>query len=179
MDNKRRNFTAAYAGRLDQAQIENCDALRIIKSRDVPDGFFYLDPPYVGADQGHYDGYTQEDFDKLLEILETLKGKFLLSSFRNKGLAEVSKRNGWYTIEIKMVSSMTVRFETKDKIEVLTTNYPIVVEKPPELDVAETGRIPALHYYLADLAGRQEALFDSEALIGIAHNLLQHFLLTV
>jgi hypothetical protein len=31
----------------------------------------------------------------------------------------------WYTIEIKMVLSMTNRYEVKDKIEVLTANYPI------------------------------------------------------
>jgi DNA adenine methylase len=52
----------------------------------VPEAFFHLDPPYVGADQGHYDGYTQEDFDTLLKLLETLNGKFLLSSYRNKSL---------------------------------------------------------------------------------------------
>jgi DNA adenine methylase len=135
IDNKRQTFAASgYADRLRRAQIENRDALRIIKSRDVPDGFFYLDPPYVGADQGHYDGYTQEDFDRLLETLETLKGKFLLSSYRNKALTVVAKRNGWHTIEIKMVSSMTNRYEKKDKVEVLTANYPIAVDKPPKLN---------------------------------------------
>lgn len=138
MDNKRQNFTSAYADRLRRTQIENCDAVRIIKSRDVPDGFFYLDPPYVGADQGHYDGYTQTDFDELLGALENLKGKFLLSSYRNKNLAETSKRNGWRTIEFKMVSSMTRRFECKTKIEVLTANYPIAVDKPAKLDEADS-----------------------------------------
>jgi DNA adenine methylase len=58
MDNKRVGFTAEYADRLRCVQIECCDAVRVIKSRDVPEGFFYLDPPYVGADQGQYDGYT-------------------------------------------------------------------------------------------------------------------------
>ena len=126
---KRESFAHDYAIRLQSTQIECCDALRIIKSRDVPDGFFYLDPPYVGADQGHYDGYTQTDFDELLQVLQNLKGKFLLSSYRNKNLAEVSKRNGWYTIEIKMANSMTTRYEIKTKIEVLTANYPIAVDK--------------------------------------------------
>jgi DNA adenine methylase len=45
LDNKRTAFTADYAIRLQQVQIECCDALRIIGSRDVPDAFFYLDPP--------------------------------------------------------------------------------------------------------------------------------------
>jgi DNA adenine methylase len=53
---KRDAFTVDYAIRLQQTQIECCDALKIIRSRDCKDAFFYLDPPYVGSDQGHYDG---------------------------------------------------------------------------------------------------------------------------
>jgi DNA adenine methylase len=69
---KRAAFTIDYALRLQKVRIGCCDALRIIKSRDVPDAFFYRDPPYVGAAQGHYGGYTQEDFDTLLKLLESL-----------------------------------------------------------------------------------------------------------
>ncbi len=126
LQNKRESFSIDYAVRLQQAQIECCDALRIIKSRDTSETFFYLDPPYVGYDQGHYDGYTQEDFDALLRLLEGLQGKFLLSSFRNKVLTDFSERKRWETVEIKMACSMTNRFKnTKGKIEVLTANYPI------------------------------------------------------
>jgi DNA adenine methylase len=66
--NKRTSFSIDYAVRLQRVQIECCDALRIIRSRDTGDTFFYLDPPYVGSDQGHYDGYTQDDFDSLLTL---------------------------------------------------------------------------------------------------------------
>jgi DNA adenine methylase len=107
LDNKRAGFTVDYAGRLQRAQIECCDTLRIIRSRDVEDAFFYCDPPYVGADQGHYDGYSQEDFDNLLGLLETMQGKFLLSSFRNKSLDDFTRRNGWAKMEIKRECSMT------------------------------------------------------------------------
>ena len=79
LENKRAGFTAEYAARLQRTQIEHRDALRIVESRDAPDAFFYVDPPYVGADQGHYDGYAQEDFDALLRKLEGIRGKFLLS----------------------------------------------------------------------------------------------------
>ena len=125
LKNKRAAFDIDYAVRLQQVEIECCDALRIIESRDVADAFFYLDPPYVGADQGHYDGYTQMDFDALLSLLQRIKGKFLLSSFRNKALDEFTQRNGWHKVELKMYSPMT----QKSKIEVLTANYPI---KAPE-----------------------------------------------
>ncbi|MDR1148180.1 MAG: DNA adenine methylase [Spirochaetaceae bacterium] len=129
LDNKRAGFTVDYAIRLQRVQIECCDALRVIKSRDVPDAFFYIDPPYVGADQGHYDGYTQEDFDALLKLLETIEGKFLLSSYRNKTLKEFIERNGWHTVELKMACTMTHGYKTKrKKVEVLTANYPIAVD---------------------------------------------------
>ena len=75
---------------------------------------------------GHYDGYSQEDFDNLLGLLSDIKGKFLLSSFRNKALLEASKQNGWYSFEVKMRCSMTNRYESRrSKVEVLTANYPI------------------------------------------------------
>jgi DNA adenine methylase len=127
--NKRTSFSIDYAIRLQRVQIECCDALRIIRSRDVPDAFFYCDPPYVGADQGHYDGYTQEDFDALLSLLESIKGKFLLSSYRNKSLEDFTKRNGWHTLAFRMTQSMSHRYPSKHgKVEVLTANYPISVK---------------------------------------------------
>jgi len=128
--NKRINFTEDYAIRLQNAQIECCDALKIIRSRDTAGTFFYCDPPYVGSDQGHYDGYTQEDFDGLLNLLATIKGKFLLSSFRNEALDKLVKRKGWHTFEVNMVCSMTNKTgKTRNKVEVFTANYPI---KAPE-----------------------------------------------
>jgi DNA adenine methylase len=124
--NKRSGFTADYAIRFQRVQIECCDALRIIRSRDVADAFFYLDPPYVGSDQGHYDGYSQEDFDALLDLLENIRGKFLLSSFRNKSLSAYTKRNNWHTLEMSMSCSMANKYKAqRKKIEVLTANYPL------------------------------------------------------
>jgi DNA adenine methylase len=125
--NKRSDFNMDYAIRLQQAQIECCDALRIIQSRDTPETFFYLDPPYVGTEMGHYDGYTQTDFDSLLGLLKGIQGKFLLSSFRNKSLADFTESNGWDTVELRLPSAMTHGGgrTIRNKVEVLTANYPI------------------------------------------------------
>ena len=107
---------------------ECCDALKIIRSRDSVDTLFYVDPPYVGTDQGHYDGYSQADFDALLEQLSKIEGKFLLSSFRNNQLTVAAEENGWRQIELKMPKPMSVQNgKTVEKIEVLTANYPIGV----------------------------------------------------
>ena len=77
-------FIAEYSERLNDVQIEHRDACYVIKTRDREDSFFYCDPPYVGAVQGHYSGYLERDFDALLSTLATVKGKFLLSSYSSK-----------------------------------------------------------------------------------------------
>lgn len=124
---KREEFTYEYAVRLQNVQIECADALRIIRSRDTRESFFYCDPPYIGTDMGHYDGYTEDDFDALIAVLERIEGKFLLSSFRNKPLQEAVKRNGWSSFEIRMSKPMSRNGENKrgTKVEVLTANCPI------------------------------------------------------
>ncbi|MDR0586030.1 MAG: DNA adenine methylase [Treponema sp.] len=50
--NKRESFTENYAIRLQRTQIECCDALRVIRSRDMPDAFFYIDPPFLREKTG-------------------------------------------------------------------------------------------------------------------------------
>ncbi len=124
--NKRSSFTDKLTIRLQNVQIECTDALKIIRTRDSSETFFYLDPPYVGSDLGHYDGYTQEDFNNLLSALEKVEGKFLLSSFRNAQLKAAVETNQWEQVEFKMAKPMGVKAgKNMNKIEVLTSNYPI------------------------------------------------------
>jgi Site-specific DNA methylase len=126
ISSKREEFTEELAIRLQNVQIEYTDALKIIRSRDTEETFFYCDPPYPDTDQGHYDGYSEDDFLQLMKTLEGIQGKFLLSSFRNKNLNEYTERNGWHQIEIRMAKPMSAHTKRSTaKIEVLTANYPI------------------------------------------------------
>lgn len=124
--NKIASLTEDYAIRLQNTQIECTDAIRIISSRNHDDSFIYCDPPYFNSDCGHYDGYSKQDFENLLETLASVKGTFLLSSYPSPILKEYSKVNGWYTIEIEM--NVSVSKKGKRKVEVLTSNYPIELE---------------------------------------------------
>lgn len=129
--NKRESFTSEYAIRLQNVQIECTDAIRIIESRDSKTSFFYCDPPYVGSNCGHYDGYSQQDFDNLLKTLSKIKGKFLLSSYPNKNLNEIKNKMGWFQLEVKQtvsVANNNSKKGQKAKTEVLTANYPISIE---------------------------------------------------
>lgn len=120
--NQKERFKEVYKNRLKTVQIECTDAIKVIKSRDTLDSFFYVDPPYPGTDQGHYSGYRQEDFDNLLNVLKTIKGKFLLSSFPNISLDVYIKENRWNKKEV--IKQRCASKEKKgQKTEVLIWNY--------------------------------------------------------
>jgi len=118
----------SIAKRLENTQIESNDALKVITSRDADDAFHYVDPPYINSDQGHYDGYIEDDYRRLLNTLSNIKGKFLLSSYPSKILDEYIQKNGWHSIHFEKPLSAQKAKAGKSrgrKIEVLTANYPI------------------------------------------------------
>lgn len=125
LNSKRLDSIEEYAKRLENTQIECRDALYVIRSRDSKESFFYCDPPYFNALQGHYRGYKELDFENLLIQLSEIKGKFLLSSYPSELLATHVKRNKWHQqkIEMPMALSANPKVKVKRKVEVLTANY--------------------------------------------------------
>ena len=127
--------------RLEEVQIENINAVDCINNYDADHVFFYLDPPYLRADQGHYKGYTEEDFIKLLEILSEIKGKFLLSCYPGPEIESyIGKNKNWNIFTIKQrirAVNKSVKKETnkKFKTEMLTWNYDKTLIQQPELFV--------------------------------------------
>jgi DNA adenine methylase len=75
-----------YLERMSSIAIENRDAIAVIKQWDSPQTFFYCDPPYPGADQGHYSGYTTEDFKNLISTLDSCVGNFMVSCYDVPGV---------------------------------------------------------------------------------------------
>lgn len=126
--NKKLIFDKTIVKRLENVQIEHLDALKVIVNRDDTDVVFYLDPPYPNSDQGHYSGYSMEDFERLLTVLGKIKGKFLLSSYPYEILEKYSKQYKWYTKTFEKplsASNGANQKKRKRKLEVLTANYPI------------------------------------------------------
>ena len=124
--NKRDQFTDKFSKRLEHCEIFNRDAVELILLKDSPATFHYIDPPYVSSEMGHYDGYTMEDFTKLLEVLKNIKGKFLLSSYPEEILLKYREECGWNSKDIKQIVLVSgKREETKYKTECLTFNYPV------------------------------------------------------
>lgn len=126
IQSKKERFTEELAIRLQNVQLESTDALYIISSRDTKDSFFYCDPPYYNSDCGHYDGYSMDDFEKLLQTLSVIKGKFLLSSYPSEILQLYAKKNKWSMFSVEQRVSVNAKSGyLKRKTEVLTANYPI------------------------------------------------------
>jgi len=122
---KRDSFSIDLSIRMQNVQVENTDALRVINSRDHKDAFHYCDPPYFNSDCGHYDGYSRDDFENLLKTLSRIEGKFLLSSYPSDVLARYTKDHNWYvkTLEQSVSVANGTGKPGKKKIEVLTANY--------------------------------------------------------
>jgi DNA adenine methylase len=101
LDNKRNDFVKKLHERLKHVQISCRDALQVIKDRDTVDTCFYIDSPYPGYEQQHYRGYSMNDFYQLLEILQNIKGKFILSNYPSHTLKYFIIQNNWRVITIQ------------------------------------------------------------------------------
>ncbi len=122
--NNRDRFTEEMAIRLQNVQLESADALYVTKSRDSAGSFFYFDPPYFNSDCGHYDGYSLDDFERLLKAASELQGKFLLSSYPSPVLSDYVKQFGWQQWSVEQDVSVNAKGGyRKRKVEVLTWNY--------------------------------------------------------
>ena len=66
-------------------------------------------------------GYREKEFEDLLKVLTSLKGKFLLSNYSSKVLKKYIKKNGWHIKKIRLHGAN----KSRKKTEVLVGNYPI------------------------------------------------------
>ena len=123
--NKKLAFGKHLETRLSHTQIECESALKVIQNRDSKTTFHYVDPPYFNSNCGHYGGYTEADYNLLLEALSSIEGKFLLSSYPSSILDKYIDKNGWDTITFNHNISAGAKNKggQRTKTEVLTANY--------------------------------------------------------
>lgn len=115
---KFRMINGQYNKRIKNTIIYTKDAIDVIKQTDSNQTFFYFDPPYDGSDCGSYQG-TQQVFNRLLDILPNIKGKFILSSYPSEKLNFVVKNNNF---EYKEIVQKLLINRPENKIECITTN---------------------------------------------------------
>ena len=117
-------FNQELIKRLENVQLENTDALRVIRSRDTVNTFHFVDPPYVGSEQGHYKGYTEDNFTDLLNVLKEVTGKFMLTMYPNDVLDKYIKEHNWNVVKVERLIS-AARHKRRKQIELIVMNYTI------------------------------------------------------
>lgn len=112
------------ASRLLRVQIENDDALAVIKRYDSYKTLFYCDPPYPHEARGDTNAYEYEMTDKehikLSELLHSIKGKVAISGYHCNLMDSLYRDWNVHTAKTKKAQSVK-----KDRTEVLWTNYDI------------------------------------------------------
>ena len=113
--------------RLQRVVILNADALEVIAQQDGPQTCFYLDPPYL-----HETRATTADYEcemtpyahlDLLDALDGIKGKFLLSGYRSAMYDDVAKTCGWNRHEFKIPNNAAGGKQKREMTECLWTNF--------------------------------------------------------
>ena len=96
--------------RLKRAQIENVSALTVIERYTTENSLCYCDPPYVSSTRksgGYEDEMTDEDHEKLLELLLETKGKVVVSGYPNELYEDYL--GDWYKVEFEVACHAAAR----------------------------------------------------------------------
>jgi len=123
----RQSLFEEWRKRLMRVQIDNVDALELIRFWDRPDTFFYLDPPYSPEtwDGGFYAHEMDADFHHtLVSLILTVKGKVMLSGY-DTPIYDSLTQAGWRKETCSTVAHMTKNADTSrpKRIEVIWMNY--------------------------------------------------------
>ena len=103
-------------------------AVDVIWENDGPQTLVYADPPYChetrsgGKEYGEFE-MTAAQHQELLDLLSTLKGKFLLSGYHSKMYDDWAKQNGFECHEFKIPNNAAGGKQKKVMTEVIWRNF--------------------------------------------------------
>lgn len=108
----RQSMLDAFRARLLHAQIDNRDALEVIRYWDNEDAVFYVDPPYVSETRKSRNVYAYEPDDEhhrqLISVLLSAKGAVVLSGYETPLYAPLAEA-GWTKTEFATACYTTGR----------------------------------------------------------------------
>lgn len=117
----------AVHARLSRVVVLNHDALDVICQQDGEQTCFYLDPPYVHETRGSTGEYdhemTEAQHHDLLECLETIEGKFLLSGYDSPLYEQFRSANKWRRHDFPIVNNSSKAEKKETKVECVWTNF--------------------------------------------------------
>ncbi len=97
-----------FLGRMSNVYLSCVDALTFIKQWDSPQTCFYCDPPYPGSIQGYTYKYSYDEFQKLVDVLASIQGSFLLSCYK-LSTKEIKIPSEWELFGIKTTMTATMK----------------------------------------------------------------------
>ena len=113
--------------RLQRVVILNRDAYAVIQQQDGPDTLFYCDPPYLHETRATPDVYeyeiTEQDHYRLLELLGSIKGKFILSGYPSDLYNSRAKMFGWNRKDIQIDNKVAGGKTKRRMTECLWMNF--------------------------------------------------------
>lgn len=115
------DYILTVSKRLNNVVIENQDFERILKTYDKKDTLFYLDPPYYETEKYYPDRFMPDDHVRLKEIIDRIKGKFLLSYNDCEYIRELY--NAYNIIEVNRMHNLVQGEEKPRYRELLIKNY--------------------------------------------------------
>jgi DNA adenine methylase len=113
--------------RMMRVLVRNRPALEIIQKEDGPRTLFYLDPPYLHetrATTGEYEHeMTDEQHGELLEVLGSVKGRFLLSGYRSELYDDGASACKWARHDFDLPNNSAGGKEKQRRAECVWCNF--------------------------------------------------------
>lgn len=118
----------AVHARLRRVAILNRPALDVIRSNDGEETLFYLDPPYLHETRATTTEYGEHEMGAaehagLLEALGEIRGKFLLSGYRNQLYDQAARERGWKLKEFELPNNAASGKSKRRMVEAVWANF--------------------------------------------------------
>lgn len=124
INNAKIDFRQELCQRLEHTTIENRDALKVISTYDKDNAFHFIDPPYINTNCGHYkDTFNESNMVNLLQLLEKIKGKFMLTTFPLSIVEKYALKNSWIIHKIERSISAARTSSHRKQKEWIVCNY--------------------------------------------------------
>lgn len=114
-------YLTSIQKRLSTVVIENKDFEDVIQVYDKPDALLYLDPPYYGTERYYQIQFSTEDHIRLNRVLQSVKGKWILSYNDCEYIRELYK--DFVVEEVSRQHNLASRYDGGDYKELLIRNY--------------------------------------------------------
>jgi len=111
--------------RLKLVEIDRLDFERLIKNRDSPETFFYLDPPYLDAEDYRMGIFTLADHERLLKTLQGCRGKWLMTTGDHPDIRRLFHDYGMILTETTQSVEKVIGGEREKLGHLIIANYPL------------------------------------------------------